>query len=360
MLISFVIILLVAGLYSAVGLLSKKALINDVFNFIFIFLLTVFIGFRSVESGVDTKSYYDYFYLLASGQGGGVFEYGFELLTDFFILIGSVEFYIFFLTAVQLFAIYLAAMLMGLKNKLVVVVLFLAFLPGLDMLTNGMRNALALSIGVPIFIFTVVNRNQFKFLNFFPVLFHLSYSINAFFSIVVNRYASIKMNLYISLFVLFFFILWQITTPILFLDNIKGFTEGYGGLSKLIRYALLEKELLSRSVKLYFLVVSLFFSLMYIVVIGVVKNARKDHKLIKLAFFCLLVQGVYALLSFSEYSFRFMYLAYPFQIIMVSYLLENYIKRIWRTLILLSVFLANIFVTYNTETFQSFTLLDIF
>src|SRR5690606_2334861 len=117
-------------------------------------------------SGVDTPAYIAYF------RGDELtprqFEIGFALFTQVFRVFGSAEWYIWGIAMVQVLSMALAARLLGIRNLAVVLIAYIAFLPGLDMLTNGMRNGLALTLGMPILIATTINRASMRLFNFLP------------------------------------------------------------------------------------------------------------------------------------------------------------------------------------------------
>ncbi|GAA0815291.1 hypothetical protein GCM10009111_13380 [Colwellia asteriadis] len=139
----------------------------------------------------------------------------------------------------------------------------------------------------------------------------------------------------------------------------QGTSREVNSVGRLIRYLIIEKELMSLTVKLYFMLLSIFLSSIYFFALKFNEKAKDDNILTRMAFITLSVQFVYALFSFSEYSYRFMFLAFPLQVLMFSYILDKYFSGTIRSLIVFSVCLLGIISTYSTKTFSSFILLDL-
>ena len=323
-----------------------------------IFVICSFIGLRSTTSGVDTFDYYTYFTSKDVVDQG--FEPGFVFITKVLRFVFSAELYFLFIAILQGAALVLAGRMLGIKNSALTLIAFLSFIPGLDLFSNAVRNGLALTIGMPLLVGTAITGRRFKYLNLLPATIHLSYGLISAISFTVRRFASVKSNVILFVFsILFCFLGFRLSSAML-ASHLDSVPKGYVGISQIIKYMLLENELLSDAVKLYFAVVSLLFSIFYFIVLGVDKASRQDIVLTRLAYVSLSIQLCYMIVSFSEYAFRFMFIAYPLQILMFVYVAERYIKVVWRVPIVILVLTVNIAVTYSTNTYATYQLLDIF
>ncbi|MFY8273986.1 EpsG family protein [Pseudoalteromonas sp. SSDWG2] len=357
----FICFLSIFVLLASFGWSIKVSRINSTLSILFITFYSTFIGFRSSISGSDTLSYINYFEDIKHGNSPAFgFEIGFELLTRFFVLFDRVDIYIFFLTFSQMLLVYVAACTLKLKNKILVLILYVCYLPGLDMLSNATRGGLALSLGLPILVFTVVRNRGSRVFNFLPLMFHSSYLILAINGLLSKRFSGYRLNFFLFSFSIFFFIFWLVFPPELIVRIADGFSKEGSNVGKFARYLLLERELLSFVVKMYFVFVSVVFSLFYISFSFVNRKIIEDDYLSRLAFVVMSTQLLYAVVSFSEYSFRFMYLAYPIQVLMVCYIFENYFRTIYRPFWAFLLAFLGFSMTYTTKTFGAYELLYIF
>jgi len=354
------LLLVFALLLSGVGWSEKIKKLNAPLAWLFIYIFSVLIGFRSKYSGVDTKAYFNYYNDIRDRVTPDfVFESGFKFFTQIMTEVVSVEVYVFTLSFIQLLLVYLSAKLLKINNKLLAVVVFISFVPGFDMLTNGVRGGMSLTIGLIILVLTVINRNRFAVLNFFPSLIHASYAIVAIISLFVRRFSGRKINTLIFAFSLCFFALWLVVNPLSLLNAFEDVSKQVSYLGRLVRYLIIEKELMSLTVKLYFTVLSISFSCLYFFTLKKDERARDDKVLTRMAFIALSIQFVYALFSFSQYSYRFMFLAFPLQILMFSYIMDKYFSGVARNLIVLLICILGILSTYSTKSFSSFKLLSL-
>lgn len=359
----YIILIVLALIIAGFGWSERLKKINAPLSWFFIFIFAVLIGFRSSDSGVDTIAYYNYFYDIKYRiTPYYTFESGFIFFTEFMTKITNVETYVFTLSFLQLLCIYLSAKRLNINNKLVAIVLYLSFIPGFDMLTNGLRSGLALSVGLLILVCTTIYSNRYVLLNMFPILMHTSYTIITIISFFTKRFSGYKMNYFIFISSITFFVLWLVVNPIIivsFFENISSQASAFGRLGRIVRYLIIEKELMSFTVKLYFMILSLFFSFLYFYTSKKQANARNDEVLTRMAFLALSIQLVYALCSFSQYSYRFMFLAFPLQALMFCYIMDKYYSGVMRSIIVLAVCFLGVLSTYSTKTFSSFKLLNL-
>lgn len=363
MTIFYILLLVLALLISGFGWSKKLYKLNAPFSWFFLYTFSVLIGFRSKYSGVDTKSYFNYFLdIKARVNPYYTFEPGFIYFTQLITKIASVEVYIFILSATQLLCIYLSAKLLDIKNKLITLVAFLCFMPGFDMLTNGLRGGFALLFGLLLLVATVVKHNRLALINVIPAFFHASYAIVTIVSLFVKKFSGQKMNLFIFVSSLIFFGIWLTVNPVTvigFFESLNKDANSLGRIGRLVRYLIIEKELMSFSVKLYFIALSILFSCIYFITLKRDSRAENDEVLTRMAFIALSIQFIYALFSFSQYSYRFMFLAFPVQILMFSYIMDKYFFGMTRSLIVFAICFFGIITTYTSKTFSSFILLSL-
>lgn len=360
MTVIYLLLLAFAVLLSSFGWSTKIKKVNIPFSWFFIYVFSVIIGFRSKYSGVDTMSYFNYFTDISSNKAPlYAFEIGFTYFTHLIAELTTVEVYIFLLSFLQLFFLYLSCRLLKIKNRLFCIILFVAFMPGLDMLTNGTRGGVSLAVGLLILTITVIKHNKFAILNFFPMLVHASYGILSIISLLVKKFSRQKIHILLFFVNLFLFTTWIFINPLSMLGFIEGFSKDLNYLGKLVRYLLIEKELMSLSVKIYFIIVSVLFTSIYFLTLMVNKKAKNDEILSRMAFIILSGQFIYALFSFSEFSYRFMFLVYPIQILMAVYVIDKYFSGLSRNILVFLLLLAGVLPTYTTKNFSSFDLLNL-
>lgn len=358
--IIYLLLLVLALLLSGFGWSEKIRKLNAPLSWFFIYVFAVLIGFRSRYSGVDTMSYFNYFNDISLNQNpDDSFELGFTSFTYLMTLITSVEIYIFLLSFFQLFFLYLSCRLLKIENKLLCIVLFIAFIPGLDMLTNGLRGGFSLALGLVILTATVIKHNRLVILNLFPMLLHASYGILTIISLFVKKFSGKKVHILLFVSSLFFFTVWLFINPLSMLGFIEGHSQEVNYLGKLVRYLLIEKELMSLSVKVYFIVLSVLLSCIYFLTLKINGNAKNDEVLSRMAFIILSGQFIYALFSFSQYAYRFMFLVYPLQILMTGYVMDKYFSGLKRNILVFMLLLLGILSTYTTNNFSSFELLSL-
>jgi hypothetical protein len=295
-------------------------------------------------------SYFNYFNDISSNKAPlYAFEIGFTYFTHLIAELTSVEVYIFLLSFLQLFFLYLSCRLLKIENRLFCIVLFIAFMPGLDMLTNGTRGGFSLALGLLILTITVIRNNKFALLNFFPILLHASYGILSMISLFVKRFSRQKIHVLLFVANLFLFTTWIFINPLSMLGFIEGFSQELNYLGKLVRYLLIEKELMSLSVKIYFIIVSVLLTSIYFLTLMTNEKAKNDEILSRMAFIILSGQFIYALFSFSQFSYRFMFLVYPIQVLMAAYVIDKYFSGVSRNILVFLILIVGVLPTYTTK-----------
>ncbi|EGQ8204168.1 hypothetical protein GWZ47_16590 [Vibrio cholerae] len=345
-------------LFLALAIVFKK---NDIIiihiSFIFVIVFSALFGLRSEKSGTDTIEYIEYFQSkLQNPDGNYRFELGFEHITSFFAIFGSDEFYIFSLTFLILIFLLISACRFK-CNVAIFLVSFFCFLPGLDMITNGIRNTLATIISLLLLSFSNDRGTNIRTILVISTssLIHkstLMYSLVLIVSRIINIERHAKS---LILFSVFLFMLANFTHYSNLFQFLSGYTSGYGIFSKFSRYLVNSDELLSPYVKLYFFVVSLTLCL-YIALNNAVLVTEKEIIMAKFSFIGLIVLSA---IYFIPYSYRFMLLFYPFQVLCVSIIISRQGLKA-SSCAMLSFIIGNAVITYATNTSRALVFLDIF
>ena len=98
---------------------SKYRMVNFALSFIYIFIFSIILGFRTFDSGVDTQSYVNYFHSISNLETPEFhFEIGFRYFTILFSLLVEDYFYVYLLTFLQLFFLFVTGLLLRIKNIL--------------------------------------------------------------------------------------------------------------------------------------------------------------------------------------------------------------------------------------------------
>jgi len=346
--------------------LYKKIKINsDIFNFfILLYLVVLALSFRTIYSGIDTASYYQYFNeVSSSGINTRDYEFGFFGFTLISSYLGGWDFFLIFSVVLQLLSVYLAAFLLKIKQPNLAVFLYIALLPGFDLLTNGLRQGIALSVG-SIFLVMSLYRNNLKVFNLIPIVFHKStiVYIGSFF-IPKNE----KINIFYIKGLLFLGgIIVVIGYMGSFLDgSIKfedilplpliGTSHTLG--AKIDMYLYIEKQLLSESMKAYFLVLSYIILLPFIY--GVFFKPNLIKSVLSFGLFCLCLQFLFLLIWWTNFAYRFMYISYiPSVLLFVKCTELIGLKRL--KYFMFSILVLGILSTYGSNNFSSFSLLDLY
>jgi hypothetical protein len=128
---------------------------------------------------------------------------------------------------------------------------------------------------------------------------------------------------------------------------------------KLLRYLINKQTFFSKSVFMYFPVLSIFLTLANFYFIRVLRVVS-DRTSICLYSLSTLLFCAFALVSFSPFSYRFMYVAYVFQVFLFGYLMDHRGYSDWVKLMYFCVIFGSSLITYTTNTMSGFTFLDIF
>lgn len=346
--------------------LYKTIKINsDIFNFIILlYLMVLALGLRTIFSGVDTASYYQYFNeVSSSGKNTRDYEFGFFGFTLLSIYLGGWDLFLTFSIVLQLLSVYLSAFLLKIKQPNLAVFLYIALLPGFDLLTNGLRQGIALSVG-SVFLVMTLYRNNLKAFNLIPIIFHKStiVYIGSFF-IPKNEKINIsymKGLVFLGGVVVFLgYIGSFLDSSIKFEDLLPlpliGTNHTLG--AKIDMYLYIEKQLLSESMKAYFLVLSYIILLPFIYGLFFKPNLIKS--VLSFGLFCLCLHFIFLLIWWTNFAYRFMYISYiPSVLLFVKCTDLIRLKRL--KYFMFSILIIGILSTYGSNNFSSFSLLNLY
>ncbi|GGZ00473.1 hypothetical protein GCM10007169_16730 [Shewanella fodinae] len=311
---------------------------------------------------MDTHGYVEFYnnLLVRPSDFYQQFEPGFYYFSLATTVFDSYEAYIFLITAFQLVLMYVSIKLLNCRNAILPLAMYVSFVPGLDMLTNGIRGGLALSIAC----FCITFSLRFNILNRISVIIassvHYSILIVLFVQFISSFKLKYKLLVRLNVLVFFIFLFWRVMDVSQLLAILDSYTKGYSVFSKFVRYLVIEKQLMDENVKLYFMVVSLLLSVTILYLSKMVQHIEEDNIFIRLFYISTLLLLLYAAVSFSEYAYRFMFLAYPFQILLIAYLSERTKCPVKTQCLLYAMALAMAMVTYTTKTYSSFEFFQIF
>ncbi|HDU8571783.1 TPA: EpsG family protein [Vibrio parahaemolyticus] len=328
--------------------------ISQVVPFLFVILICYGLGFRGNESGTDTSEYVIYFLKLREGIETRNFELMFYFISKIIVHIFSIDYVLFIFLVLQLAFYFFGNRELGITNTLASVLLFLAFMPGLDLATSAVRNFTCVSVGILILSYVVRNRIS-SLWNIIPCLFHSSYVIVFALSFSRLQFNWIKLRIIQVISIIFFAFSSSVSSA--FVDDLfRQYTSGYGIFSKLSRYLVLDNELFAPIIRLYFVVVSILITSFILFINWRVKESNTDIVFIKLANLTILGQAFYALVSFSDFAYRFFYIYYAIAICTLMYALSNYLKTKDAIVCYSALFVFGLFSTYSSGKFLRYEL----
>lgn len=300
---------------------KKSIFIDRLATFCLIFFAFVFFGLRDRYSGTDTKNYLDYYDALGDGRE---IDFVMEPLFDFFsqglLVLNSGRAYIFTLLAIQIVAIVLLSFFIRLRFFSTLLLMFVSFLPGLDLMTNGLRQGVGLSFVFLIWILAWGKGFPVRFSLLPAFLFHKSFYVFSAFSLF-PVFKSEKILWRGSVFSIalatLIVMVWQVVDAASFaelLPELLGFSMVGTSLSfgeKAGVYIGSDQDILQGAYKYYFLFVSAFpafLTFWYLKCSGF----RKENELIlfKVLFLLSVLLIPYAVAWPSPFGYRFMYNAY--------------------------------------------------
>ena len=351
MLIIAILILAITSLW-----LPRHVLLQKYWGLIACLLLGCLIGLRSFDSGTDTLTYVKYFESVTNNPSS--LEPGFYLYTLAFNLFDSQTAYIFSLSVLPLLFVYLAAVRFDVSRPALVVCLFISFVPGIDLITNGLRQGLALSLALWLAAVSA-GRPTLRAMWFtIPTMIHFSSLMVLIADLIAQRLSSKQINfLMIIAWVLIIF--WQFVSAELLVNLLRGLLGSPIPIFEtLLRYLVNTNSILSPTVYLYFLFVSVAFAFISAFLF---RRLDRQQRLTLASLFnvsVLLFFG-FALVSFSGFAYRFMFIAYVFQVVVLGVLLDWRGEQATTKLMYMSLISLGSLVTYTTNTMVNATFLDV-
>ncbi|RKQ38343.1 EpsG family protein [Enterobacter sp. R1(2018)] len=338
-LFAFLIALLCKGL--------KENSLSAIGTVLIIFLLAVLFGFRTIDTGTDTFAYSTWF---SSLEGSHIFR-DFEPL---FTIIGQAvnlfttdtSVFFTFITGLTLYYISKAGMVFS--SILVVplsIVMSVSFVSGIDLLSNGIRNGLALAIASYALLKYLDNGKGFKYLVYITMASMIHSSCIVFFIIFVikpllnERYLKIIFYIYIAIF---------------FAESLKVFdflftsisNAGIGShvISRILAFKYQESDMFSGFIKYYFFAITIIPYLLF-------KFKYYVNKRLAIVHYVLLMP--YAMIFSSPSSYRFSYMSFYLMVfILAQAVLYNNSRP--KRLVVYVMIIAMMIITYTTKTSMSY------
>jgi len=327
-----------------------------------VLLFSLFLGFRSIHSGADTYNYVSYYLTFIEG---GVREFKFEplfyLINRLFSYFMPPIYFIFFLTIVQCLFIVGVCFKLKIKSKSLTFIVFLAFLPGLDMMTNGLRQGLASYLGMYLLVFLIDKPKKYKIIMLFPVFIHYSYALMGLGLILSSFLKKYPIKMLSYLVSIIFFTFWSLFSGEMLVKFLAGLSLSINPLAyDLVKYLMLQDGLFSSFVKIYFAAISLLLTGFYFLFRDIRYIVQSDKVFNALFSISLIGNLLYSAVFFSEYSYRFFYVFYPIQALSFAYFSGKYVDNIYWKAVIFFIIVLNILITYSTNTFLEMDLLSIF
>jgi len=340
-------------------ILTKKKIFDHLGSISILLFSFVFLGCRDEFSGTDTYRYVQYFNNITSFFDGTK-EPGYGLFTIILKFFGNWQFFLVANVLVQLFILYLICVFLELRVKSVVLLFYISMMPGFDMLTNGLRQGLAISFGMLVWTLAFYKNYVPKIFFCSVLLFHKS--MLSFIPAVI--FGNVKNNRFSN--ILFKYLVWVFLIFILFYEifgNYLGFEKYFQYLSfdllgstqtvdqRLETIFLSNTQILVGYFKYYFLLLVLFFIVFISMHRKYVHNNPALLNLVKTFNFLAML---YAVMWISPHSYRFMYLCFLPGTVVVFILLKLINRRDYYGIIMFLILISSILV-YSSNTFKNFT-----
>lgn len=312
-----------------------------------VLVLSILFGFRTVDTGTDTYAYYSWFESLDRNYTTRDFEPLFTIIgriVNWFTTDATVFFTI--ITALTLYYIAKAGVVF---SSMLVVPFSLAtsvsFISGVDLLSNGVRNGLALAIASYALLKYLDNGKVFKYVFYISMASMIHSSCVVFFIVLFikkllnERYLNVTFYLYILIFSLeslnifdFIFI------------NISSMGIGSHIISRILAFKYEQSDMFSGFIKYYFFAVTLIPYLLF-------RFKYYVNKLLVIVHYVLLMP--YALIFSSPSSYRFSYLSFYLMVfILAQAVLYNNSKPKRLAIYIMIIFMM--IITYTTKTSMSY------
>lgn len=350
---------LLIWLVALISVIEKKKLVKFWSIVMILSFSFIFLGLRNETSGTDTMSYVKYFNSDKSNDGFELLYNGFTYLLR--LVTGSAGF-IFANVFIQILLIILICRAMKLQNTVLVLLAYISFLPGFDMLTNGLRQGLSTCIVTLIFVLAYQRQVIPKIAAFLVVILHksaLPFGLFYFLAWIKNEKWMFKIINLMAIVFITLIVLWH---GINLTDSLSGLTtilslpmfdvdQSVG--NKFNIYLISEQQILSGLFKYYFLLILAGFLGTFYLYRKQVKSLTNRRPILLFAMLVFFLAIPYALIWQSPYSYRFMYSAFlPGLVFCVKLIeIENRKKHL---IYLLGILFVSAILTYGSNTYLNF------
>lgn len=310
-------------------------------------VLSILFGFRTIETGTDTYAYYTWYESLGRLYTTRDFEPAFTILgravhwfTDdasmFFTFIAALTFY---------YISKAGSLSSGMLVVPLLLVMSVSFISGVDLVSNGIRNGLALAIATYALLKYLDGGGNTKYIACVGVASMIHASCVLFFVVIfINRIISdrhLKLAFY---FYLLIFSMESLNVFNFVFETIASIGIGSHIISRILAFKYQESDMFNGYIKYYFFVITLIPYLLFEFKYYVNKKLAIIH-------YALLIP--YALIFSAPSSYRFSYLSFYILVIIIAQSVFYSQSRTKRVAIY-AMILAMIFITYTTKTSMSY------
>ncbi|MEY0962722.1 EpsG family protein [Providencia alcalifaciens] len=321
----------------------------SIFSMIFtMYVLVILFGLRDTTSGTDTLTYKNWYDSLSNGIATRDFEYLFVQIANIVIFLGGSS-SVFFSVICLLTLLFSFLSFKGSSNLLaasVALAVFPFFLPGSDMLANGIRNGLSIAIATFSCVSYLNGRSGWKSLILYVAISSLIHSSSIIFLsvLLVKKFAFFhKWKLifltYISFVLLDYFGIFE---SLFTLISSSGLS--YHAVDRIIAFKYQDDDILTGYAKYYFLVITL--------IPYVLKKLKFNVSDIDLSFYYLILIP-YAMIFSSPSSYRFSYIGYVFMLCILAKALQ-YCSFVSQSFIYIALTVIMV-INYSTNTAMKFS-----
>lgn len=340
-----------------------KSKVLDKIGILGLFIFSIFfLGLRDEYSATDTYNYVLNFLAIKENPykynyGDFKVEFGFYFLNVLISRIGDWQFFLVSIVVLQLAFLLATAVIFNIRFQSPVLLAYISFLPGFDMLTNGIRQGLALCLFM--LLLSLVHKKKISKLWLISTfLFHASMIvvIPGIFYNIIKKFGILFITLFFLLLFLYFFsgaeyietLKYELGYFVNENFNLNVYELGY----KLYKNIVSEFEF-TLTFKYYFLFLLILFLIFSLTLLAKLKlnqsvKSRTEILLSYVIYFSIL----YGVLWFSPHSYRLMYLTYIPLIFIIIISLEQLSVRY--TILYFVVIFISAFFVYGSNTFANF------
>ncbi|MGD8162230.1 EpsG family protein [Pantoea sp. FN0307] len=311
------------------------------------FVTSVLFGLRDVTTGTDTATYVNWFSFLKDYGDTRNFEWIFSklgyIIVNYFSQPALFLYIIFLLTAIFLFLSFRKCF--GIKLSALACVLFIVFMPGLDLFVNGIRNGLALAIasyGCVLYL-----KEKRKAYSLFLIAVSTGVHSSSIIFLVIYLMPFINRLAKPYLLLLIYMVVFLLEQVGLFnaLFNVLAHYSGSHIINRILAFKYQQSDMFSGFIKYYFFILSLIPAYCFY---------RDKNKVIPEMAISLyyVVMTPYAFIFSAPSSYRFSYIGYFFFIVIICYYLSSKVQN--KRMLWYAFFIGMLFITYSTNTVSKF------